>query len=314
MLANNGGVPLKKGFRKETPSTLNFTGGSKTKMLDGKSVLNRARREAKEISNMAKLSRPTHQLKAFGKVTRAPAAMVTQYQNAKKPALLKTAPKVPTAEDIAQKGREDRLRAIASGKPVAANTTTPSTKVVTSSSNTATSRSKPAAPNLKVTTAPSTTSSTNTKKRSINDVSETGESNGQATKRRKSTSSPISQVSRLGFGNPSLYDSPKITKEIVPNKPRTNAPIPNKTSYTTNPYTAKPNVPTAGQSSSSAPANTAGLNLSSSSQPSTSAFQKPSPSRSIQNPASATGSKPNLVRKKKPVDIFMRKPIRGGRH
>lgn len=58
MLANNGGVPLGKsrGFGKETPSTLTWNAGSKTKMTDGKSVLTRARREAKEISQRSKLT------------------------------------------------------------------------------------------------------------------------------------------------------------------------------------------------------------------------------------------------------------------
>jgi elongin-A len=90
MLANNGGVPIGKarGFKKEGASSLMWTSGSKTKLTDGKSVLTRARREAKEISQMSKLSRPTHQLKArMGQVTKAPAGMVNEYQKANQPAV-----------------------------------------------------------------------------------------------------------------------------------------------------------------------------------------------------------------------------------
>ncbi|KAL5320334.1 hypothetical protein ACEPPN_011135 [Leptodophora sp. 'Broadleaf-Isolate-01'] len=89
MIANNGGVPLKgKGFRKEGPSTLNWTSGSKTKMTDGKSVLTRARREAKEISQMGKLAKPTHRLSgALGQVRKAPEGMVKEYKTAAQPAI-----------------------------------------------------------------------------------------------------------------------------------------------------------------------------------------------------------------------------------
>ncbi|KAH8771535.1 RNA polymerase II transcription factor SIII subunit A-domain-containing protein [Hyaloscypha finlandica] len=90
MLANNGGVPIGKarGFKKEGASTLMWTAGSKTKLTDGKSVLTRARREAKEISQMSKLSRPTHQLKGkMGQVMRAPPGMVNEYQKASQPVL-----------------------------------------------------------------------------------------------------------------------------------------------------------------------------------------------------------------------------------
>ncbi|KAH7400354.1 putative Elongin-A, partial [Cadophora sp. MPI-SDFR-AT-0126] len=88
MIANNGGVPIKKGFKKETPSTLNWTSGSKTKMTDGKSVLVRARREAKEISQMGKLAKPTHRLSGpLGQVRKAPEGMVKEYKTAAQPAI-----------------------------------------------------------------------------------------------------------------------------------------------------------------------------------------------------------------------------------
>ncbi|CAL3973285.1 unnamed protein product [Diplocarpon coronariae] len=88
MMANYGGVPLKGKalFRKEGPSSLNWTSGSKTKMTDGKSVLTRARREAKEISQMGKLAKPTHKL-ALGHVQKAPAGMVKEYKTAAQPSI-----------------------------------------------------------------------------------------------------------------------------------------------------------------------------------------------------------------------------------
>ena len=127
MLANNGGVPLNKnrGFKKEGASVLAWTSGSKTKMTDGRSVLTRARREAKEISQMSKLSKPAHHLNGrMGQVVRAPPAMVNEYRTANQPALKILSRKTnifkrpdigggidsPSLED-----REARLRALTSG-------------------------------------------------------------------------------------------------------------------------------------------------------------------------------------------------------
>lgn len=86
MMANNGGVPLGKRtglFKKEGPSSLVWSGGSKTKLTNGQSVLTRARREAKEISQRSKLAKPTHELRAqAGQVRKAPAGMVNEYKKA----------------------------------------------------------------------------------------------------------------------------------------------------------------------------------------------------------------------------------------
>lgn len=89
MIANNGGVPLKgRGFKKEAASSLMFSAGSRTKITDGQSVLTKARREAKEISAMGKLARPTHQLSGkIGQVKKAPAGMATEYKIANQPAI-----------------------------------------------------------------------------------------------------------------------------------------------------------------------------------------------------------------------------------
>jgi elongin-A len=128
MMANNGGVPIGKsrGFKKEGASALMWTSGSKTKLTDGKSVLTRARREAKEISQMSKLSRPTHQLKGkMGQVMRAPPGMVNEYQKATQPALRILSRKqnpegkfswgISGISGPSLEERERRLRALTSG-------------------------------------------------------------------------------------------------------------------------------------------------------------------------------------------------------
>ena len=127
MLANNGGVPLNKhrGFKKEGASSLAWTAGSKTKLTDGRSVLTRARREAKEIRQMSKLAKPTHQLSGrMGQVVRAPPAMVNEYRTANQPALkiLSRKTNIVRRPDIgggidrpSLEDREARLRALTSG-------------------------------------------------------------------------------------------------------------------------------------------------------------------------------------------------------
>ena len=91
MMANNGGVPIGKKaglFKKEGPSSLVWSAGSKTKMMDGKSVLTRARREAKEISQRSKLAKPTHELQSqVGQVRKAPVGMVNEYKKASEPTI-----------------------------------------------------------------------------------------------------------------------------------------------------------------------------------------------------------------------------------
>lgn len=125
MIANDGGVPLKgRGqFRKQGSSSLSFSGGSRTKITDGQSVLTKARREAKEISAMGKLAKPTHQLKALGTVKKAPAAMATQHKIANQPAIKMRVAKRPLPSMSSSTGlpsrssleeRENRLRAMQS--------------------------------------------------------------------------------------------------------------------------------------------------------------------------------------------------------
>ena len=85
MMANDGGVPLGRnqetGVIRRNASSLSWTSGSKTKMTDGKSVMTRARREAKEISQRGKLTTPTKKLQRMvGKVTQAPVGMVNEYR------------------------------------------------------------------------------------------------------------------------------------------------------------------------------------------------------------------------------------------
>jgi elongin-A len=88
MHANNGGVPIgrNKGFVKPGASSLMWNAGSRTKTSDPQSVLTKARREAKEISQRGKLSKPSHQLSGkVGQVTKAPAGMVNEYRKAAEP-------------------------------------------------------------------------------------------------------------------------------------------------------------------------------------------------------------------------------------
>ncbi|TAQ89635.1 hypothetical protein B7494_g2048 [Chlorociboria aeruginascens] len=91
MLANNGGVPIggrKNGFVKPGATSLVWNAGSKTKMSDGQSVLTRARREAREISQRGRLAKPSHELKGrAGQVQKAPAGMVNEYRKAAEPQL-----------------------------------------------------------------------------------------------------------------------------------------------------------------------------------------------------------------------------------
>jgi elongin-A len=125
MLANNGGVPIgrKSGmFKKEGPGSLSWAGGSKTKMTNGQSVLTRARREAKEISQRSKLAKPTHELKGqAGQVRKAPAGMVNEYRRAAEAPIRILSRKKPAAKSSnAASGpsleeREGRLSAIQSG-------------------------------------------------------------------------------------------------------------------------------------------------------------------------------------------------------
>ncbi len=104
------------GWKKADLSSMRWTSGSKTKLTDGKSVLIRARREAKEITQMGKLSKPTHKLSQIGRVTKAPAGMINQYRTAAQPAIKLRAPASgfrihgPSLEE-----REAKLLALTSG-------------------------------------------------------------------------------------------------------------------------------------------------------------------------------------------------------
>ncbi|KAB8303532.1 hypothetical protein EYC80_004942 [Monilinia laxa] len=125
MRPNNGGVPLGKGrgFQKSTPTSLTWSGGSKTKMTDGASVLTRARREAKEMTQRSKLITPTSMLSGrLGQVKKAPAGMAQEYKIASQPSLkLLTRHKMPGRLSGGTSGpsleeREQRLRAAMASK------------------------------------------------------------------------------------------------------------------------------------------------------------------------------------------------------
>lgn len=135
MMANNGGVPLGKRtglFKKEGPSSLVWSGGSKTKLTNGQSVLTRARREAKEISQRSKLAKPTHELRAqAGQVRKAPAGMVNEYKKASEAPIriLSRKKKSLASSSGSMNGfnleeRERRLAAIQAGSSQKNSTTT----------------------------------------------------------------------------------------------------------------------------------------------------------------------------------------------
>lgn len=125
MLANNGGVPLgkKSGVARLPPSSLSWGGGSKTKMKDGKGVMNRARREAREISMRSKLVTPTSQLVGNKRqIQKAPAGMVNEYRKAADPGLRILSRKKSTVRQFSGgisgpslEEREKRLRAAMGG-------------------------------------------------------------------------------------------------------------------------------------------------------------------------------------------------------
>jgi len=146
MLANNGGVPLgkKSGAARLPPSSLTWGGGSKTKMKDGKGVLNRARREAREISMRSKLTTPTSQLVGNKKqIQKAPAGMVNEYRKAADPGLRILSRKKNTVGQFnggisgpSLEEREKRLRAAMGGggsRPDASSTMTGNETLVGSS-------------------------------------------------------------------------------------------------------------------------------------------------------------------------------------
>lgn len=120
MRKNNGGASILK--KKELPSNLNFTSGSKTKLTTGTSVLLRAKREARDISNMMRLSRPTHQLQGRS-VAQAPKSMLQAGRIKQQPtvkifthrASSNRAPSTSTTSKDLLEDREARLRAITLG-------------------------------------------------------------------------------------------------------------------------------------------------------------------------------------------------------
>ncbi|SPN96861.1 uncharacterized protein DNG_00381 [Cephalotrichum gorgonifer] len=117
------GGPRRPPKRPDT-SSLAFTAGSRTKLISGKSVLKRARREARDIAvqrgSLANLSRPldsrSNQLRA------APASFIESNRVASQPALraaLPQAPKKPAVSETytsyTSKGRKDEPEAIIVG-------------------------------------------------------------------------------------------------------------------------------------------------------------------------------------------------------
>ena len=128
----------------EKPSDLRFTSGSKTKMVTGKDVILRARREARERSNFtghhAVLARPTHTLQnKASRIRDAPIGLVEARQRSSgspatdsrsgtpirviAPRKMSMNPCDPISpanpHKYTREEREARLKAIANGKPIA---------------------------------------------------------------------------------------------------------------------------------------------------------------------------------------------------
>jgi len=122
LIANGGNLLKRKstGWKKEAnSSSLTWASGSKTKMTNGKSVLTRARREAKEISAMSRLARPM--TTKVGQVSKAPTGLVDEYRRAGRPleSTVKILARKRTAfaaERLEQKEKEARLRALTTQK------------------------------------------------------------------------------------------------------------------------------------------------------------------------------------------------------
>jgi elongin-A len=91
-------VKKRMGPRDNTVSAMTFNRGSRTKTLTGAGVMRKVRRETKEIANihgsLSKAIRPPSRHAAASQIRQAPAAMVNDYQRAAKPAYRPT-PKAP---------------------------------------------------------------------------------------------------------------------------------------------------------------------------------------------------------------------------
>ncbi|MCJ1328544.1 hypothetical protein MMC10_005221 [Thelotrema lepadinum] len=208
-------------FKRKAPeklSDLRFTSGSKTKMVTGKDVILRARREARERSNFtgqhAVLARPTHMLQ--NKATRvrdAPLGLVEAHQRSsgspatdsrsgtpirviapRKPSNLakSTDPNDPNVpHKYTREEREARLKAIATGKPIpkpptsTSASTNPQTLPLSSSSSPKRKRDNDSPP--------------------MDDIfgeTDTARKNNPPVKRQKSSSPPIPKPSAAPNSRP----------------------------------------------------------------------------------------------------------------
>ncbi|KAL8719200.1 MAG: hypothetical protein Q9181_008090, partial [Wetmoreana brouardii] len=174
-------------------TVLNFRAGSKTKVLTGKGVLDKARREAKELSRFtarSSLSTPTHQLKTLSsKVLAAPAHRVAEFRKPAAPEPLdpstpKPAMFVPPRRRVEAKDqrtvpgkltleeRERRLRDLKDSSNATTNADRPSISNPTVASGSASlplSNAKSASSIQKPLSTTSTTSSSRGAKRKVED-------------------------------------------------------------------------------------------------------------------------------------------------
>ncbi len=158
------------------PSELNFNAGSRTKTLTGAGVMNKARKEAQQLSlfsaKNSKLAKPTHELsdKAAG-VQHAPESIVYDYRHpvaskavdptVKQPTIFVPKRKIvvnntSTSNGMSVEERESRLKAFTN--PGSVRTSSLSTSSTPSTSTTSVNLSKSSETNISSDSLPSTTS------------------------------------------------------------------------------------------------------------------------------------------------------------
>lgn len=208
------------------PTTLSFNAGSRTKTLTGAGVMNKARREAKQLSlfsaKNSKLAKPTHELsdKAVG-VLHAPESIVYDYRHpvpskavdptVKQPTIFVPKRKIvsnpATSNGMSVEERERRLKAF----------TNPGS-VRTSSSSTSSSPSSPTTPAKPLKPSEAKTSSTTD---SLSSTTSRPQNTSVMSPQSTNTAYPASayRVPRLKSISPESKDRKPMIKKRAPVDP-----------------------------------------------------------------------------------------------
>lgn len=257
-----GGKKLFSGPREQHSNYLSFNAGSRTKTLNGASVMRKVRREVKEIATIhGALSRPIRAPTRPAMMKKAPESMVNDYRRAAQPQYRALSPELPSALEE----HEERAAFISDSdgdddddgmfdEEMPRLPTKPAKKSVAHSAATSLLKRRPNAPQ-----ASSSSSASNTVKR----VSSSN-----------TASSPAKRPSGLAgkFKRPTVKSPPESPSRLQPGtdtKHRSDAP---------RTHTSPPLPASAGPSS-------------------------PPPAESLPSAASQ-----GVARKRKAVDIFMRRP------